>query len=306
MRTAFFKAMEPIYRQDSDVVIMTCDLGYKLFDPFKDIDPSRFINAGVAEANMIGLAAGQSLCGKKVYCYSIIPFLVMRPFEQIRVDVAYHNLDVKLVGVGGGFAYGLEGITHHGLEDIALMRVLPNMTVVTPADPLEAERMAELSYQHCGPIFIRLCHTNEPSVYQSKPDIKIGKIKILKEGSRAAILATGRMVHEGMQAVDILKGTGISPTLVNVHTIKPLDNMGINEVISKHEMTLVIEEHSVYGGLGSAIAELAADISYRGKIRRLGISENKKQYGEPDFLRKIHGLTAENIAEIIKSELRET
>lgn len=303
MRTNFFETMHDIYREDHNVVIMTADLGYKLFDPFKEMDPDRFINAGVAEANMVGMAAGMALCGKKVYCYSIIPFLVMRPFEQIRVDVAYHNLDVKLVGVGGGFAYGLEGVTHHGIEDIALMRALPNMTVVTPADPLEAGRMAELSYKHPGPMFIRLSHTNEPPVYQIKPDIEIGKINILKEGTRLAILTTGRMVHVGMQTIDILNEAGISPTLVNVHTIKPLDAEGIAEIFSKHEMILVLEEHSVCGGLGSAIAELGAEMDYPGKIRQAGIGENKKQYGEPDFLREIHGLSAEKIANAVRKEL---
>lgn len=303
MRTAFFKTLERIYADNSNIVVLTGDLGYKLFDEFRATDRKRFYDVGVAESNMIGLAAGLSLSGKKVYCYSIIPFLIMRPFEQIRIDVAYHNLDVRLVGAGAGFAYGLEGITHHGLEDVALMRTLPNMTIIAPADRFEAERIAELSFSHEGPMYIRLGHTNEPAIHNRKPDIAIGKISILHEGKDVALFSYGRTVNICMQAIELLSAEGIKPALINVHTIKPLDTETISEVFNNNEMVMVVEEHISEGGLGSAVAELAADLDYHGKVRRVGIDRTKAYVGRADYLRERHGLSPEMIADSVRKEM---
>lgn len=303
MRAAFFDSLLSIFREQKEVVVLTGDLGYKLFDPFKDADPSRFYNVGVAEANMIGIAAGLALCGKKVYCYSIAPFLVMRPFEQIRIDVAYHNLDVKLVGVGGGFAYGLEGTTHHALEDIELMRVLPNMTVAVPADPIEAGCFARLSCLHSGPMYIRLGHTNEPRIHDGEPAIEIGKAMVLAEGRDAAVFATGRMVKAASQAINILEREGLSISLINMHTIKPMDRGAVIEQCDMHEAVFTVEEHGLEGGLGTAIAEVVAETSYSGIFRRIGIDRKKKYIGHADYLREQHGLSAEGIAETIRKTL---
>jgi transketolase len=303
MRTAFFKKLERMYADNSDIVVLTGDLGYKLFDEFRAIDQKRFYDVGVAESNMIGLASGLALCGKMVYCYSIVPFLVMRPFEQIRNDVAYHNLDVRLVGAGGGFAYGLEGITHHGLEDIALMRTLQNMTIVAPADRFEAERIAELSFHHQGPMYIRLGHTNEPAVHDHKPDIEIGKASVLLEGKDVALLSYGRTVSICSKAIDLMSGDSIKPSLINMHTIKPLDTEAICEIFKNNDLVLVVEEHISEGGLGSAIAELAADMDYRRKVRMVGIDGTKRYTGRADYLRERHGLSAESLVELIRREI---
>lgn len=303
MRTAFFKTLERFYADSSEVVVLTADLGYKLFDEFRAMDPQRFYDVGVAEANMIGLASGLSLCGKLVYCYSIVPFLVMRPFEQIRIDVAYHNLDVRLVGAGGGFAYGLEGITHQGLEDIALMRTLPNMTIVAPADRFEAERIAELSSGHHGPMYIRLGHTNEPAVHDRKPDFEIGKALIMHEGKDVALLSYGRTVSICKGAIDLLSGDGIKPTLINVHTIKPLDTEAISEIFENNEVVFIVEEHISEGGLGSAVAELATDSDYCGKVRRVGVDRTKSFVGRADYLRESHGLSPGMIADAVRKEM---
>lgn len=303
MRTAFFKTLELKYADNSDIVVLTGDLGYKLFDGFRAMDPKRFYDVGVAESNMIGLASGLSLCGKMVYCYSIIPFLVMRPFEQIRMDVDYHNLDVRLVGAGGGFAYGLEGVTHHGLEDIALMRTLQNMTIVAPADRFEAERIAELSFHHQGPMYIRLGHTNEPAVHDHKPDIEIGKASVLLEGKDVALLSYGRTVSICSKAIDLMSGDSIKPSLINMHTIKPLDTEAICEIFKNNDLVLVVEEHISEGGLGSAIAELAADMDYRRKVRMVGIDGTKRYTGRADYLRERHGLSAESLVELIRREI---
>ncbi len=305
MRTSFFRALEPLFAKDSRLIVMTADLGFKLFDPFQEADADRFYNMGVAEANMIGVAAGLSLCGKKVYCYSICPFLVMRPFEQIRIDVAYHNLDVKLVAVGGGLAYGLEGITHHGLEDIALMRTLPNMAVVVPADPVEAACFATLSYEYPGPMYIRLCHTNEPIIHERAPEIELGKASLLREGRDIVLIATGRMVYTAMKASEILAGMGIDASVVNMHTIKPLDTEIIERCCSIHGAIFTVEEHGLVGGLGSAVAEVIAERGYTGIFERFGVDRAKRYVGCADYLRQKHGLDPESLAERVELALRE-
>lgn len=211
MRNSFMKVIEEKCRGRSDIFFLTGDLGFKLFDKIKQTIPDRFFDMGISEANMVSVAAGLSLVGKNVYCYSIIPFLVMRAFEQIRVDVACHEANVKFVGSGGGFAYGLEGISHWSLEDVALMRMIENMTVVVPADALEAERLAELSIDHKGPIYIRLGKTGGPNVYDRMPDLKIGKAITLANGSEIALISNGSMVHTSLQVAENLKNYGFRP-----------------------------------------------------------------------------------------------
>ena len=219
MRTSFYKTIEDLYKKNNDLYILTADLGYKLFDGFKNQCPERFYDIGVAEANMISVASGLSLVGKNVYCYSIIPFLIMRAYEQVRVDVAYQNLNVKLIGVGGGLTYGFEGFTHFGLEDFALMRSVPNMSIVVPADRFEAQCLAKLSYGYEGPLYIRLGRSGEPDIHKSTPDFQIGKPIFINEGKKVALFAIGSMVHTGKQLVQMLKKKGINASLINMHTL---------------------------------------------------------------------------------------
>lgn len=306
MKTAFVRTLEELSQKENNLLVLTADLGFKLFDNFKAGSTDRFYNAGVAEANMIGIAAGLSLCGRNVYCYSIIPFLVMRAFEQIRVDIAYHNLNVKLVGVGGGFTYGLEGFTHFGLEDLSLMTSLPNMTVVVPADPLEAKAIAEISLEYDGPMYIRLGSTGGPVIHNKTPDLKIGRAMILREGRDVAIFATGDMVYTGMQVVDMLTERGISASMVNVHTLKPLDTETILQIASTHNAIVSIEEHNISGGLGSAVSEVLAESGYCGVFKRFGIREglDRSLVGNADFLREHHGLTPQKVYETILDSIK--
>lgn len=296
MREAFFKTIEEVADIRDDIFILTGDLGFKLFDSFRGKYPDRFFDVGVAEANMIGIAAGLALSGKQVYCYSITPFLVMRAFEQIRVDVAYHNANVRLVGVGGGFSYGMEGFTHFGLEDLALMRSLPNMTVVAPADPMEASQIARIACEHEGPMYIRLGKNGDGPVHTSAPDIKIGKALRLREGKDIAIFAIGNMVLVGRQVAEMLKKRGINAVLINMHTLKPLDVATITEYCESHKAIFSLEEHIVNGGLGSAIAEVLSENSYKGLFKRIGIPEKlHNMIGRADYLREVYGLTPETI-----------
>jgi len=307
VRVAFFKAIEHKASSHDNIYLLTGDLGFKLFDDFRAKHPERFLDVGVAESNMSGIAAGLSLSGKNVYCYSIIPFLIMRAYEHIRNDIAYQNLNVKLIGAGGGFTYGLEGFTHYGLEDLAIMRMLPNMSVVVPADPIEARALAEASVEYEGPIYIRLGRTGEPSIHDKPVDFKIGRHIMLDEGKDVAILTMGSMVYISKLVIDKLKQDGINATLINMHTIKPLDKDIIQQVASTHNAIFAVEEHYVHGGLGSAVGEVLIESGYKGRFERMGIPEKLEKYiGKADFLRSKYGLSEEGIYERILRGLKET
>jgi transketolase len=304
MRTAFFEALGDIFKDQNDIFVLTADLGFRLFDKIKAHCSERFYDVGVAEASLIGIASGLSLCGKVVYCYSIIPFLIMRAFEHIRIDIAYQNLNVKLIGVGGGFSYGFEGITHFGLEDLALMRVLPNFSIVVPADPLEAKCLAKVSYQNKGPMYIRLGKSRNPVIYDRMPDFKIGKAIIINMGKNIALFAIGNMVYVGKQVSHLLSKKGINLTLINMHTLRPLDNDIIKEIAMSHEAIFSLEEHHMNGGLGSAISDSLFELRYRGLFKKIGIPEKlEKAVGSADYLRNIYGLSPEKVAQKILSEI---
>lgn len=297
MRQAFYNQIEKIALGDKNVFILTANLGFKFFDSIRKNCSEQFIDVGVAEANMIGLSAGLALSGKNVYCYSIIPFLTMRAYEQIRIDVAYHNLNVKLVGMGAGFTYGLEGYTHFGIEDMALMRAMPHMHVVSPDTIENAVKIAELSYAYPHPLYIRLGRAGVKNRDGQNFNLTIGKGLLLQEGKDVAIFAIGNMVAPALQAVDFLKNKGISATFVNMHTLKPLDVELIKQCAAGHKAIFSIEEHIVIGGLGSAISETLAECSYGGIFKRIGIPEvlNHKIIGHADYLWQAYGLTAEQI-----------
>lgn len=296
MRESFFKVLVNSAQARKDIYLLTADLGFKLFDPFRAQFPERFFDIGVAESNMIGIASGLSLCGKNVYCYSITPFLTMRAYEQIRINIAYQKLNVKLIGVGGGLTYGLEGFTHFGLEDFSLMRSLPNMNVVVPSDISEAQCLAKISSEHEGPLYIRLGRSNEPAIHNRAPDFKIGKAMILKEGKGAALIAVGNMVFTALQVADMLKHKGIEATIVNMHTIKPLDIEIVRQIASTHEAIFSLEEHNINGGLGTAIAEVLSETRYNGHFKRFGIPDTLlNDIGDADYLREKCGLTPDRI-----------
>lgn len=306
MRKTFFDNILKHALNDNDSYLLTGDLGFRLFDDFRSNCPGRFIDIGVAESNMIGIAAGLSLSGKKVYCYSIIPFLIMRAFEQIRVDIDYQNLDVKLIGAGGGFTYGLEGFTHFGFEDLSLMRSLQNMTVVVPADPVETELLAELSYDYPHPMYVRLGKSGEPVIHKSTPNFEIGRGMVLSEGNDIVIFAIGSMVHEAIKAVDIIKNHSISAALINIHTLKPLDKDLIKEYSQSHKAVFTIEEHSIVGGLGSAVSEVLSESSNCGVLKRIGMPEKLGNHvGNAEYLKRKYGLTSDTIAATIVNELKE-
>ena len=292
MRTAFVKTLEKLADKDSSIFLLTADLGFKLFDDFRRRFPDRFINVGVAEGNMIGVAAGMALSDKNVYCYSMVPFLTMRALEQIRVDICYHNLPVKLIGVGGGLAYGLEGMTHHGIEDLAVMRSLPNMTVVAPGDPLECEAAVRESRTYSGPLYIRLGGNNDPAIHDGNIEFKIGQGIVVKEGKDVSIFATGTMLPVASKVVDLLGERGYQSNLVSIHTIKPLDIKLVREVANRSKAVFTIEEHSKIGGLGSAVAEALIEGGWKGIFKRFALPDKYGGHiGKTEYLREKHGLS---------------
>lgn len=305
MRELFFKTLKELAESRDDLFILTGDLGFKLFDDFKAVKPERFFDIGVAEANMAGIAAGLALSGKNVYCYSIVPFLIMRAYEQIRVDIAYHNLNVKLIGVGGGLTYGGEGFTHCGLEDFTLMRALPHMTIVVPCDDVEAKILSRLSYHHQGPLYIRLDKNKNNVVHKEEPEFQIGKGMVLREGRNIAFFAIGNMVEVARQVADRLSHKGLWVSLVNMHTLKPLDSDLIKRISSTHEIIYSLEEHHESGGLGTAIAEILAETRYDGLFRRIGIPTIMSGHvGSAAYLREQYGLTADKVHQKVINEIK--
>jgi len=301
MRKAFYNCLEEIARKDKNVFFLTGNLGFKFFDSIRKNCPEQFIDVGVAEANMISIASGLALSGKNVYCYSIIPFLTMRAYEQVRVDIAYHNLNVKLVGMGAGFTYGFEGYTHFGIEDMALMRAIPNMHIIAPDTVNNAIQAAQLSYDYRFPLYIRLGRAGINNRSGRTYNLEIGIGMLLAEGKDIALIAIGNMVEPAWHAVETLKKHGISATLVNMHTLKPLDVKIIKQCMSVHKAIFTIEEHSIIGGLGSSVAEVLAENSYGGIFKRIGIPEvlDSNVIGTADYLWQHYGLNAEGISKNI-------
>ncbi|MBI4101675.1 MAG: 1-deoxy-D-xylulose-5-phosphate synthase [Candidatus Nealsonbacteria bacterium] len=306
MRKVFFETLQGIFQEDKSVYLMTADLGVKFFQDFKNIDPQRVINVGVAETNMISIASGLSLAGKNVYCYSIIPFLTMRALEQIRVDLCYPNLNVKLLGAGGGLVYGVEGMTHHAIEDIAIMRSLPNMTVVCPGDSREAGALAQASLPHQGPLYIRFGRDSDPEVNGDNFQFKIGKGIVVEEGKDVCLMATGTMLYLGKIVSDALKEKGLNPSLVSLHTVKPLDEGLVRDCAKKYRVIFTLEEHNILGGLGGAVAEVLAEARYGGIFKRIGIQDKYSfpEVGSPDYLREKAGLSPEEIIQTISETIK--
>jgi transketolase len=297
MRSAFIRTLVELAEKDGRVSLIVGDLGFGVVEPFAEKFPSRFVNAGVAEQDMTGIAAGMALCGKVVFTYSIANFPTLRCLEQIRNDVCYHNADVKVVSVGGGLAYGALGVTHHATEDIAVMRALPSMTVVAPGDPLEAELATRALVAQPGPAYLRLGRSGEPSVHSHGIDFQIGKSIQLSEGSDVTLIATGTMLYTAVQVAEQLSQEGIQARVLSMHTIKPLDAEAVLAAASETDAIVTIEEHSVLGGLGSAVAEiLAENPDFRVPFKRLGLPPTfTRLVGSQEYLKEAYSLTVTGI-----------
>jgi transketolase len=249
---------------------------------------------------MIGIAAGLALSSKIVYAYAIVPFLCMRCFEQIRVDICSQNLPVNLVGSGGGLCYGPQGVTHHSIEDISIMRSLPNMTVVCPGDPVEAEMATQKSADWAHPIYIRLSIGRDPDVHTEKPAFEIGKGIILRDGSDLTLIATGNMLYTAKQVAERLQESNFNSRLISMHTIKPIDHSLIRKAATETGAIFTLEEHSAIGGLGSAVSEILAESMEKILFRKIALPDRYlNDVGGQEFLRRICGLSVDQVTETI-------
>ena len=298
MRNTFVKTLINLAEKDERIFVITPDLGFSVLEEFEEKFPDRFLNVGIAEANAVSIASGLALSGKIVYVYSIMPFVTMRPFEQIRVDVAYMNTNVRLIGVGAGVTYGPAGATHHSIEDIAIMRALPNMTLFSPCDPFEVEELIKESVNYQGPIYFRLAKKGEPVISNILNKIRIGKANYIKKNndSKIAVLFTGNSSDIAIEVEENLVNNGYLVDLISMHSIKPFDYETLSLILSSKQYIFTIEEHSIIGGLGSVVSEYIAESEFNPKFKRFALPDEYSHYvGSQLFIREKFGFTSKNI-----------
>ena len=273
MRTETIDALLTYASANPDVMLLTADLGYSVLERFSEALPKQYANVGVCEQAMAGIAAGLALSGRRVVLYSIANFPTLRCLEQLRNDVCYHNLPVLVVAVGGGLAYGAQGYTHHGVEDLGIMAMLPNMAVTCPADPHEAEMLLPQLLERRQPAYLRLGRSGEPVLHQPDAEITLGRAVWLRRGTDIALLATGPILGRALEAAEALAARGISASVASFPSIRPLDTAAIYEAARGHRAILTIEEHNVDGGFGSRVADALMAAGLAPRFGKYGVTE---------------------------------
>ena len=299
MRSSMLKQLDACMRADKSLHLIVADTGFHVFDDFQNEFASRYLNIGISEACMIGVAAGLALNGKRVICYGIVPFVTMRCFEQIRNDLCSQNLPVTIIGVGEGLTYGSAGASHHSLTDIAVMSALPGMTVVCPGDPVEVGDALQAMLRLDGPSYLRIGKSGEPLIHRDGLDgFELGKGIRLRRGRDVAVISTGNMLPTAEKVCEKLAAAGGDPELVSMHTVKPIDRQLLIDVASRCNAIVTIEEHSVIGGLGAAVSQVVTDEGLGMTVQRFGVpDEFVQEAGSQAFLREKYGLTAEQIVD---------
>ncbi len=306
MRKTCLDCVYEIAKHDKRVFFLGSDLGIGTLQQFKAEIPDRYFMEGVSEANLIGMAAGLALEGKIVYANTIATFLTRRCFEQVALDLCLHNVKVRLIGNGGGLVYAPLGPTHLATEDIAIFRALPRMTILAPADAGEMRRMMPQTVDHPGPIYIRLAKGGDPIVTEPNVAFTIGKAYPMREGSDALIVTTGVMLKRGLDAAAQLSVKSIEAAVLHVPTIKPLDQAAFLELAARVPVVVTVEEHTINGGLGSAVAELLAEADFAGpkRLKRIGIPDVfPDKYGSQDSLLARYNITPEGICSAVEGLL---
>ncbi len=270
MRDAFFDELLGLFQRDARVVFLTGDLGYKLFDPLRAVAPDRVIDFGIREAGMVGFAAGLAKTGMIPFVYSIVPFITLRCLEQVKLDVCYNGARVILVGVGGGFAYGPNGPTHHGVDDLGVLSCLPGLRLWTPADPAEVRACVRQAPGLDGPAYLRLGRRGEPTL-RDTPMPDIDRPVTLREGGDVVVFSCGVITHEALAAADALAKEGIQPRVVHLPTFRPFPEGDVEEILREGLPVVTVEEHMAPGGLGREVAVLMAKIGCRAPFRALHI-----------------------------------
>jgi transketolase len=305
VRTAFFATLSELAERDPRITLVTGDLGFGVLETFAGRFPSQFLNAGVAEQNMTGVAAGMALSGRVVFTYSIANFPTLRCLEQIRNDVCYHGASVKVVSVGGGYAYGSLGVTHHATEDLAILRTLPDMTVVAPGDPREVALATRQLAARPGPAYLRLGRAGEPNVHAEGVAFELGRAIQMGDGRDLTVMSTGGMLALTTTAVQALRAEGVSVRQLSMHTLKPIDEDAIRAAARETGGIVTVEEHSVVGGLAGAVAEVMARLGTGTRLRPVALGDSFcKTVGDQDYLLARAGLTSEGIAAAGRELLR--
>ena len=304
MRPTFVDEVTKLASEDKNVWLVTADLGFAVFEDFRDKFPDQFLNVGVAEQNLISVAAGLAMAGKKVFTYSISTFVAMRPYEQIRNDICYQNLPVCIVGGGSAFSYSTFGCTHFALEDVALMRILPNMVVAVPGDPAEVRAIVRGVYARNGPSYIRIAKRGEPVVNSVNAEIVLGRSIEIRTGNDVAILVCGRQLPNAIEAASMLGKLKIGCRVLSFHTVKPLDKSAILKAARETRGLVTVEEHFLAGGFGSAVAEILADSNMSIPFVRMGVTDEFPMgVGSQNYFLGRYGLTPEGIVETVSALL---
>jgi transketolase len=308
MRNAFFDTLFVIARKNKEVILLTADIGAICHDKFKQLLPKQYINVGIAEQHMVGLSAGLALSGKIVYIYSIIPFLAMRCYEQIRVDICCMNISVKIVGIGAGFDYSTLGPTHHGTEDIALMRSLPNLTIYSPSDNLLASKIAQVSFREQGPAYIRLDRTGHPPLYKTSKEINMQQgLSILRKGRQLYIITTGNLVYTALKVSEELSKYSIDVGVIDLFRLKPINEERFLNAIKGVPNIAVLEEHCISGGIGEKIAAIiSSKMKKPPRLKLMGITDQFcREYGRRESLRRVYNLDVSSIFDIVLRWIKE-
>lgn len=306
MRDTFVRTLIEEAKKDKNIELVTGDLGFGVLKPFWETLPDQFTNVGIAEQNMTTVAAGMALEGKTVFTYSIGNFPTLRCLEQIRNDCAYHNANVKVVCIGGGFVYGSLGMSHQATEDLAVLRALPNVVVMAPADLVEAEECVKVLVKYPGTAYLRLGRGGEKRIHEKIEGFEIGKSVKVHDGERVAIFSTGAIFEEVEDAYLKLVEVGCNPAVYSFPTVKPIDRAVIEEIGRDFELIVTCEEHNIVGGFGSAVAEVMAESRYcKAMLLRIGLNdEYSVKVGNQKYLRKQYGMDSQSIVERVKSEFR--
>lgn len=306
MRSTFVKVLDKLAEQDERVICVIGDTGFSVFEEFEKKYKERFVNIGIAEQNSVSIGAGMAAMGMKPFIYNVVSFMVYRAYEQIEFDICFQENPVVLVGVGGGHAYGPAGPSHHAYFDLALMTALPNMTVICPADPVEMEAAMYAAYQYNKPVYIRIGRSVDPVVHNAPIDFKIGKAIPMMEGEDAVLLATGTMLKDAVKAVEQLKENGVNISLYSVPSIKPMDEELVKECMKKYPYIFTLEEHSMNGGLGTAVGNviLNSGETDHAVLVKMGFPDMFAPVtGSREYLNGLYGIDVDGIVEKIKKTL---
>lgn len=305
MRDTFVRTLVELAKEDKNIELVTGDLGFGVLKPFYEQCPDQFTNAGIAEQNMTSMAAGMALEGKTVFTYSIGNFPTLRCLEQIRNDCAYHKANVKVVCIGGGFVYGSLGMSHQATEDLAILRALPDVVVMAPADLVEAEACTKALSEYKGTAYLRLGRGGEKRIHEKIDDFQIGKAIKVHDGEKVAIFSTGAIFEEVTTAYEELVKKGYRPEVYTFPTVKPIDRVTIREISRKFDLLVTVEEHNIVGGFGSAVAEVMAEMGgNRAKLLRIGLNdEYSVSVGNQKYLRVQYGMDSKSIVEKIKGSI---